>query len=149
MSASAGASSSSRATGTFEALALPAPARASRILLADDSRTVREAVARMLTAAGYVVDLAADGWEAWEMLQEVKYDLLVTDLEMPRVGGFELIEKVRRSGAPFAMLPVVVISSQKGDAHRERADKAGASCFVPKPVARHALLERVAELLKT
>jgi chemosensory pili system protein ChpA (sensor histidine kinase/response regulator) len=118
-----------------------------RILVADDSRAVREALTRMLSAVGYVVDAAQDGWEAWEMLQDVDYDLLVTDLEMPRVGGFELIEKVRHQDK-WQRLPILVVSSKSGDAQRLRAVQVGANAFVPKPVSKPAMLEQVATLLR-
>lgn len=127
--------------------ALPSFTSPGRILVADDSRSVREALSRMLSSVGYVVDLAGDGWEAWEMLQDVRYDLLVTDLEMPRVGGAELIEKVRRA-ASMSELPVLVISSRTHDVHRQRADQAGANSFLAKPVTKRAIVERVAELLR-
>jgi chemosensory pili system protein ChpA (sensor histidine kinase/response regulator) len=118
-----------------------------RILVADDSKSVREAVTRMLASAGYIVDVAQDGWEAWEMLQDVDYDLLVTDLEMPRVGGFELIEKIRRDER-WRALPVMVISSRSGEPQRQRASQAGANAFQPKPVSRPALLDQIALLLR-
>jgi len=127
-----------------EAVAPPRPApaeeRPRRILVCDDSRTVREALARMLAGEGYVVDQAGDGAEAWQMLGEVRYDLVVSDVEMPRLSGVELLGRVR---AERAGLPVVLISSRAG---RDRAEDADA--FLAKPVARPELVRRVAELLR-
>jgi chemosensory pili system protein ChpA (sensor histidine kinase/response regulator) len=118
-----------------------------RILVADDSKSVRESVVRMLSAAGYIVDAATDGVEAWDMLQDVDYDLLVTDLEMPRLGGFELIDKARHDQR-FGALPILVISSKSAEPQRHKAAQLGASGFQPKPVSRPALLEQVASLLR-
>src|SRR5262249_18044146 len=90
---------------------VPAPAEVPRILVADDSRAVREAIVRMLASEGYVVDAAVDGAEAWAMLGEVRYDLLVTDVDMPRLAGPELLAKARER---FPLLRVMVISSRAG-----------------------------------
>ncbi len=123
-----------------EPAASPAAERPRRVLVCDDSRTVREALARMLANDGYVVDQAADGEEAWRMLAEVPYDLVVSDMEMPRLSGAELVTRVRER---HPGLPVVAISARAG---RERAGEADA--FLAKPVARRELLARVAELLR-
>ena len=122
------------------------PSTGMRVLVADDSRTVRESLARMLTAEGYVVDQAVDGAEALTMLAEVKYDLFVTDLEMPGIDGWTLIEKLRADDAQ-KLLPILVISSQKGAHARLLAEEAGATGFLGKPVTRRQLAARVTELL--
>jgi CheY-like chemotaxis protein len=127
----------------------PGSARATgraRVLVADDSRSLREALSRMLAAEGHIVDAASDGWDAWEMLHEVRYDLLVTDLEMPRLGGEKLVEKVRHSG-DFPELKVVVISSRTTAALRERILASGADLFLAKPITHETLAPKVAELL--
>src|SRR5262249_36347923 len=117
----------------------PAAERPRRVLVCDDSRTVREAIARMLANEGYVVDQAADGEEAWRMLDEVHYDLVVSDVEMPRLSGAELMTRVRER---HPGLPVVAISARAG---RERAR--GADAFLAKPVARQELVARAADLV--
>ncbi|HJZ87895.1 MAG TPA: response regulator [Polyangia bacterium] len=127
---------------------LPAPApRRPRILVADDSRSVREAVSLILEAAGYRVDAVPDGWEAWEALQDGAYDLLLTDLEMPRLAGTELIAKLRRD-VDLRSLPVLVISSRTAQPSRARAEAAGAQGFIAKPVNRRLIVDRVAEALR-
>jgi chemotaxis protein histidine kinase CheA/ActR/RegA family two-component response regulator len=118
-----------------------------RILVVDDSRAVREAAQLILTQGGYDVESAADGWDAWELLQDRPYDLLVTDLEMPRLDGHELIARVRGS-AELAALPVLVVSSRTADTMRTRIHRAGASAFVGKPLRKKALLDAVAALLE-
>lgn len=117
-----------------------------RILLADDSRTVRESVGRILTAGGYAVEVAADGAEAWELLGERPFDLLVTDLEMPRMTGLELCRRLK--GEPrLRELPVVVISSRSGQMHRDGASEAGAFDMLRKPILRRSLLDCVGRAL--
>src|SRR5207244_6052404 len=97
-----------------------------RVLVVDDSRLSREAAARVLASAGYHPVTAEDGWEAWEMLGERRFDAVVTDLEMPRVDGFELISRIRRDPT-LRGLPVVVLSSRTSQTTRDRAVQVGAN----------------------
>jgi chemosensory pili system protein ChpA (sensor histidine kinase/response regulator) len=122
-------------------------AGALRVLLADDSRSIREAVAQILRGAGYSVDVAADGWEAWERLQRRSYDLLMTDLEMPRLHGYDLIAKCRGAAA-LASLPIIVLTSRTAERNREAALQRGASDFIAKPINRRVVLEHVRTLLR-
>jgi len=117
-----------------------APGRTGRVLVADDSRAVREAMALLLGRAGYQVDLADSGLAAWRMLGRAHYDGLVTDLEMPEMGGLELIERVR-GDALLSGLPVVIISSRAGDAARARAAQLGVIAVLAKPVEADRLLD--------
>jgi chemotaxis protein histidine kinase CheA len=117
-----------------------------RILLADDSRTVREAVGHILRAEGYAVEVAADGWEAWERLQLETYDLLLTDLEMPRLRGQDLIVRCRESSG-LATLPIVVLTSRTAERNRGAALAQGANAFVCKPINRKLVLQALRSLL--
>ena len=121
-----------------EAAATPGRA-AGRVLVADDSRAVREAMALLLERAGYQVDLADSGLAAWRLLGRAHYDALVTDLEMPEMSGFELIERVR-GDALLAELPVVIISSRATEAARARAAGLSVVAVLAKPVAPDRLL---------
>ncbi len=112
---------------------------AGRVLVADDSRAVREAMSLLLERAGYQVDAAASGLSAWRMLGRAHYDALVTDLEMPEMGGVELIERLRADPV-LAPLPVVVVSSRVTEAARARARALGAVDILDKPVSPEALL---------
>jgi chemosensory pili system protein ChpA (sensor histidine kinase/response regulator) len=132
------------ATNTGQMNAVSAP---HRVLVVDDSRSVRETVSRVLAGAGYIVDTAIDGQEAWDMLKDVEYDLMVTDLEMPRLDGYQLLERVRDNPTTKHM-PVLIISSRATEAHRARATALGASGFLAKPLARPALVESVGGLLR-
>jgi len=116
------------------------------IILADDSISVRKFVGRMLEKAGYRVKLASDGLEALEIAMQSSCDLLVTDLEMPRTNGYELMGHLRQQ-PQTRKLPVLVVTSRAGTKHRERAMKEGASAFLVKPVHEEQLLSVVAELI--
>jgi len=118
-----------------------------RILLVDDSRAIREAVGLILRGAGYLVDVAADGWDAWERLRRHPCDLLLTDLEMPRIHGYELISRCRAS-AELAGLPILVLTSRTAEKNRRVVEQAGANAFLAKPVNRRVIIEEVAALLQ-
>ncbi|MFH2009928.1 MAG: Hpt domain-containing protein [bacterium] len=117
-----------------------------RILVCDDSRSIREVVSRILQAEGYGVELAHDGWDAWERMAGRPVDLLLTDLEMPRMDGYALIEKVRKA-PDYERLPILVLSSRTGEENQRRAKRAGADGFLYKPVNRRVIIARIQELL--
>jgi chemosensory pili system protein ChpA (sensor histidine kinase/response regulator) len=117
-----------------------------RILVVDDSRLSRETVARVLAGAGYHPVTAEDGWDAWELLSERRFDAVVTDLEMPRVDGFELAIRIRREPT-LRGLPIVVLSSRTARTTRERAREAGANVVLAKGPNKRALLDALAGLL--
>ena len=117
-----------------------------RVLVVDDSRLSREAAARVLASAGYHPVTAEDGWEAWEMIGERRFDAVVTDLEMPRVDGFELITRIRRDPT-LRGLPIIVLSSRTSQATRERAVRAGADVVLPKVPNKRGLADALAALV--
>jgi len=118
-----------------------------RVLVVDDSRLSREAGVRLLAAAGYQSVAAEDGWEAWEILGERRFDAVVTALEMPRLDGFQLIARIRHE-ATLRGLPIIVLSSRTSQAARERALAAGANVFLPKSRHRRSLVAAVAACLQ-
>ncbi len=117
-----------------------------RILVCDDSKSVREAASRVLTDAGYHTVIVSDGWEAWNTLHNELFDLLLTDLEMPRMNGYELVQEVKRDSA-LQDIPIVVLSSRTGETSRDRVKQAGADCFVTKPIKPLVLLKAIREFL--
>jgi len=117
-----------------------------RVLLVDDSVSVRKFVGQMLEKAGFDVTTAADGADAMVRLAEAAFDVLVTDLEMPRVNGYELIEDVRRRAATRE-LPVIVLTTRAGDKHVALAKSLGVEHYVTKPVEEHAFVSLVASLV--
>jgi two-component system chemotaxis sensor kinase CheA len=136
-------------------LARPAPSQEAaatrvrhRVLVVDDSVTTRQLERSILEAAGYEVDVARDGQEAWELLAAGElFDLVVSDVEMPRLDGFQLVERVR-GGARTARLPIVLVTARDSDADRRRALEVGASAYVVKGgFDQEALLDILEQLL--
>jgi len=121
-----------------EAWARPRPAGAP-VLLADDSISVRKVLGRQLGAAGWEVVVVADGEQALEALRERTFAALITDIEMPRLNGFELLDLVRRR-PETRELPAIVLTSRAGAKHRELARRLGATAYLSKPVDLSALL---------
>ncbi len=116
------------------------------VVLADDSISVRKFVGRMLEKAGYRVKLAGDGLEALEIVSQTRCDLVVTDLEMPRTNGYELMAHLRQSPAT-RNLPVMVVTSRAGAKHRDKAMKQGAADFLIKPVQEDQFIAAVSALI--
>ena len=123
-------------------------AKAARVLLVDDSVSVRRVVARMLERAGYSVVTAADGFEAIERLRsEARFDAVLTDLEMPRVSGYELLEHLRRHPGT-ADIPSIVMTTRAGDKHQQLAFEVGTNDYFTKPIDESRLIKRLAELTR-
>ena len=127
-----------------EASATPAAVEAReraprRILLVDDSVSVRRFVGQMLERAGFEVLTAVDGQDALERLTEITVDLIVTDLEMPRVHGYALIEDLRRRPATRDV-PIVILTTRAGAKHRDLARQLGVRHYVTKPVDDRAFV---------
>jgi len=116
------------------------------VVVADDSISVRKFVGRMLEKAGYRVKLASDGLEAAEIIAQVGCHLLVTDIEMPRMNGYELMTHLRQD-ASTRRIPVLVVTSRAGAKHRDRAMKEGAASFLTKPVQEDQLVAVVEQLI--
>ncbi len=116
------------------------------VVLVDDSISVRKFVGRMLEKAGYRVKLAADGLEALEIVTQTRCDLVVTDLEMPRTNGYELLSHLRQD-PQTRNIPVMVVTSRAGAKHRDRAMKEGAMAFLTKPVQEDQFIAAVGKLI--
>ena len=114
--------------------------QAKTILTVDDSRTIRDMLMATLGAAGYDVVQAEDGVEALERLRNLKPDAIVTDINMPRMDGFELIEEVRREGAN-QMTPILVLTTESEPDRKLRAKEAGATGWIVKPFNPEKLLD--------
>jgi two-component system chemotaxis sensor kinase CheA len=102
-----------------------------RLLIAEDSFTKRELIRSILQSAGYEVTAAVDGHDALDKLRSQPYDLVVTDVEMPRVDGFELTTRIRQELENHD-LPVVIITSLASDEYRRRGLEAGAQAYIVK-----------------
>ncbi|MBB3106978.1 chemosensory pili system protein ChpA (sensor histidine kinase/response regulator) [Psychrobacter luti] len=116
------------------------------VLVVDDSVTVRKVTSRFLERQGFNVVLAKDGIDALEILQETTPDLMLLDIEMPRMDGFEVATQVRHNRR-LQHLPIIMITSRTGEKHRERALEIGVNDYMGKPFQENQLLSKIEALL--
>jgi chemosensory pili system protein ChpA (sensor histidine kinase/response regulator) len=128
--------------------AVAAPAHRASIMVVDDSLTVRRVTQRLLEREAYRVLLAKDGVEALEMLQapDMRPDLMLVDIEMPRMDGFDLTRNVRGNEAT-KNIPIIMITSRTADKHRNYALGLGVNAYFGKPFQEDVLLAAIAGLL--
>jgi DNA-binding response OmpR family regulator len=117
-----------------------------RILVVDDDMAVRELSTLVLSNCGYKVDAAEDGAEGWEALHANNYDLLITDQNMPRVSGIELVKKLRSA---FMTLPVVMASSSIPTEALNKDPSLQVAAMLLKPFTCDELLDTVNQVLHT
>lgn len=120
----------------------------SQALVVDDSLTMRKVLSRLLEREGYEVLVAKDGMDAMELLQISVPDIILTDIEMPRMDGFGLSRNIR-DDARLAKTPLIMISSRTADKHQNLAKEIGVDAFFGKPVQDEELIEKMKELLKS
>jgi len=118
-----------------------------RVLVADDDVAVCKMVARLLEQAGYEVETAADGAEAWEAIQKAPPALVVLDVAMPRMSGWEVLQQVR-ADAKLQNLPILMLTALDTDADVTRGWALGADFYLSKPFHGQELLEVVKRLLE-
>ena len=117
------------------------------VLVVDDSITVRRVTQRLLQREGYRVTLAADGLQALEKLQQERPTVVLSDIEMPRMDGFDLVRNIR-SDARLSDLPVIMITSRIAEKHREHARELGVDHYLGKPYAEDELLALIGHYAK-
>ena len=125
---------------------LEAAERKPTILVVDDSVTVRKVTSRFLERQGLNAVVAKDGVDAMEILQQSTPDLILLDIEMPRMDGFEVATQVRNNQR-LQQIPIIMITSRTGDKHRTRAFKTGVNDYMGKPFQESELLEKIQTLL--
>ena len=116
-------------------------------LVADDSITMRKVTTRVLEAYDIEVITARDGVEATEKMQDCVPDLLLLDIEMPRMDGYQVAEHVR-ADARLRKVPIIMITSRAGKKHRDRGKQAGANAYLSKPYKESELIAEVRKLLR-
>ena len=119
-----------------------------KILIADDKATSRELIRTVLEPLGYEITEAADGLEAVRFAREVRPDLVVLDLHMPGLTGFEVLVELR-GDKEFAKTPIMALTASAMQGDRERALRAGFSSYVSKPIPLAALRSEVQRLLES
>ena len=121
-------------------------ARKPTIMVVDDSVTVRKVTSRFLERQGLSAIVAKDGMDAMEILQETTPDLILLDIEMPRMDGFEVATQIRNNQR-LHQIPIIMITSRTGDKHRTRAFETGVNDYMGKPFQESELLEKIEALL--
>jgi chemosensory pili system protein ChpA (sensor histidine kinase/response regulator) len=116
------------------------------ILIVDDSLSQRRALEHILTDAGFKIHSARDGIEAAEWLANVKPDVVITDLEMPRMNGIELTSHIRTQ-ARIKDIPIIMVTSRTTQKHKQLAEEAGIDFYLTKPVQDDELLTKIQSLL--
>jgi chemosensory pili system protein ChpA (sensor histidine kinase/response regulator) len=119
---------------------------APMIMVVDDSLTVRKITSRILGRAGYQVVTATDGVDALEKLEEFTPDVMILDIEMPRMDGFALVRELRRV-PETENLPIIMITSRTADKHREYAMQLGVNTYLGKPYQEDELLQKIADFV--
>jgi len=112
------------------------------VLVVDDSITVRRVTQRLLVREGYRVSLAADGLQALEKLADELSSVVLSDIEMPRMDGFDLARNIRADAA-LAELPIIMITSRIAEKHRDYARTLGVNHYLGKPYSEEELLRLV------
>ncbi len=116
------------------------------IMVVDDSLTVRKITSRMLSRAGYRVVTATDGVDALEKLDECRPDVMLLDIEMPRMDGFALARELRRNPRTQNM-PIIMITSRTADKHRDYALQLGVNTYMGKPYQEDELLQNITDFV--
>ncbi len=132
--------------GGREASVAEAQLRKPRVLVVDDSISIRKYVQRFLDRSGYDVETATDGMNALEVLAKEKYDAVITDLEMPVMHGYDLIAEMKRNPV-FMSIPIIVLTSRAGEKHRQKAIDMGAQDYLVKPFEEQEMIEALKRLL--
>ncbi len=120
-------------------------AGAKKILLIEDDREIQATLSGVLQAAGYEVRVAPNGIEGQRRVEEDRPDLIITDMMMPRMGGFPVLEFLKSlKNAP----PVIMITANEGGRHKAYAEMLGVSAYLRKPFAMDVMLDAVSGALK-
>ena len=119
--------------------------RATHILIVDDSSSMRFAVRATLENRGYQVQEASDGVEALKLAKQHRFDLVLTDINMPKMDGFRLIENLREM-MPYRFIPIVTLTTHSDKTSRQRAKEAGATGWIVKPFTVDQLTDTMAKL---
>ncbi len=136
-----------QAVGPTASLPAANEERQYTVMVVDDSVTVRKVTSRFLEREGFNVVTAKDGADALQQLQINVPDIMLLDIEMPRMDGFEVAKNIR-STSRLGHLPIIMITSRTGEKHRERAMELGVNRYLGKPYQEDHLLETIRELIE-
>lgn len=114
----------------------------TKVLAVDDSRTMRDMLALALNNAGFIVDVAEDGIHGLEVAQSFMPDVIISDINMPRLDGFGFIEKIR-TNSNLSTVPILVLTTESAAELKERARNAGATGWIVKPFDEEKLVSAI------
>jgi len=117
-----------------------------KVLVVDDSISIRKYVQRFLDRSGYEVEVAPDGMEALNIMGRMKFDAVITDLEMPVMHGYDLMSEMKKSPV-LRNIPIIVLTSRAGEKHRQKALEMGAQDYLVKPFEEQEMLGALKKLL--
>lgn len=120
---------------------------AKKILVVDDSESIRMLVSTILENAGFEVERAIDGQDALQVLNEKPFNLIITDLNMPRMDGISLIEEVRVT-PHHNRVPILMLTTESQTSFKEKARNAGATGWIVKPFVADSLLAVINKVLR-
>jgi len=118
-----------------------------KILVVDDDDLVLIAIQELLTPLGFSVTALANGQEALEKVSRDRFDLMILDVSMPEITGFEVCQKVRQMES-YAETPVLMLTARSGEEDRQRGMEVGANLYLPKPISPKRLIALVEQALK-
>ncbi|MBL6691984.1 MAG: response regulator, partial [Pseudomonadales bacterium] len=118
------------------------------VMIVDDSVTVRKVTSRLMERHGYEVETAKDGVDAMNQLQDIRPDVVLLDIEMPRMDGFEVLRSVRRD-ENLKDLPIIMITSRTGEKHKRQAMELGVNQYLGKPFQEANLLATIDEVIES
>jgi chemosensory pili system protein ChpA (sensor histidine kinase/response regulator) len=116
------------------------------VMIVDDSLTVRKITSRTLTREGFAVITAKDGVDALQLLVDRTPDVILLDIEMPRMDGFEFTKMIK-ADSKYAHIPIIMITSRTAEKHRNRAKELGVDLYLGKPYQEEDLLKNLREIL--
>jgi chemosensory pili system protein ChpA (sensor histidine kinase/response regulator) len=116
------------------------------VLIVDDSLTIRKVTSRLMVREGYAVETARDGFDALQAVNERRPDIILLDIEMPKMDGFEFA-KLMKGDAKTRDIPIIMITSRTADKHRTRAQELGVDAYLGKPYQEEELLETIRKSL--
>lgn len=117
------------------------------IMIVDDSVTVRKVTSRLMERQGFEVVTAKDGIDAMNQLEEIRPDVMLLDIEMPRMDGFEVLRSVRHN-EQLQDLPIIMITSRTGEKHKQQAMELGVNHYLGKPFQEASLLATIEEVIE-
>lgn len=120
---------------------------AKKILVVDDDELVLIAIQELLSPLGFSVVISPSGFDALEKITQEQFDLIILDIIMPEMDGFEVCQRIRENDA-YAETPILMLTAKSGEEDRERGIEVGANLYLPKPISPKKLIALVEEALK-